>query len=155
MKIKELKEKYGVLAKKYKMPSFEELNENFEIEAIRKESEMLLRVIRKVMMAKITNFLNFIEMIQNPVNAPRFYFAYIKAMSSEDKRELEKIYGELADVYLEALDLEVSYDEKSEAEMADKIYKSWDKIKPRFRKIIAGMKGAGSAGNSREKTYFG
>ncbi|MEM4271691.1 MAG: hypothetical protein QXD13_01215 [Candidatus Pacearchaeota archaeon] len=155
MKLKELKEKYDVVAKKYKLPNFEELNADFEIENIRKESDILLRVVRKVMMTKVTNFMNFIEMIQNPVNAPRFYFAYIKAMSSEDKRELEKIYGELADIYLEALGLEIEYDEKGEAEMTSKIYKSWISIKPRFKKIIADIKGAGSATNAKEKTYFG
>ena len=92
MKLKDLKEKYEVLAKKHKLPGFEELNANFEIENIRKESEILIRVIRKVMMTKITNFMNFIEMVQNPVNAPRFYHAFIRAMGVDDKKELDKIY---------------------------------------------------------------
>ena len=43
MKVKELKEKYGRLAKKYKLPSFKDLNDAFEIDRIERDPEELLR----------------------------------------------------------------------------------------------------------------
>ena len=71
MELKDLKKEYSDLAEKYKLPSFKELNENFEIEKIDKDTEILLRDVRKVMMEKIVNSLGFLEMFLNPMNAPR------------------------------------------------------------------------------------
>ena len=89
MDLKELKKHYEILSKKYKLPSFKELNEDFDIEKIDKESDILLKVVRKVMMEKIVNSLGFIEMLLNPMNSPRMYHAYLNSMSVEDKKAID------------------------------------------------------------------
>lgn len=155
MELKDLKKEYGVLAKKYKLPSFQEVNENFEIDKIDKETDCLLRLVRKVMMEKIVNSLSFLELLLNPMNAPRIYLDYIKSSISEDKKEIDKIYTSLGALSLASLDLEIDYTEKKEAEMIRRIYDSWIALKPEFRKILKNMKHPNNIIVKKEKSYFG
>lgn len=154
MDIDQLKKAYEILEKKYKLPSFKELNENFEIEKIRRGHDLLVRIIRKTMMEKVINSLGFSEALLNPVNAPRIYLVYIKSMTAEDKSDLDKIYSTLSELVINSLGLEIDYSEKEEAEMINKIVKAWNSIKPSFRKVIAKMQNP-VASVSKEKSYFG
>ncbi|MEK6850682.1 MAG: hypothetical protein AABX85_03855, partial [Nanoarchaeota archaeon] len=117
MDIKELRKSYETLAKKHKLPNFEYLNENFEIDKIEKDTECILRIIRKVMMEKVVNSLSFLELLVNPSNTPRIYLAYAHSISAEDRKIIEEIYTALGNISLISLDLEIDYSEKSEAEM--------------------------------------
>lgn len=155
MNIDELKKKYGELAKVYGLPSFAELNENFEIEKIRKGQETLLKTVRKTIMEKIINSMGFLETLLNPVNAPRIYFSYIKSMSSEDRKDIEKMYSTLGDLVVDSLGLEIDYDEKKEAEMIKKLMEKWGSVKPGFRKVVADMQKPSSSAFVKEKSYFG
>lgn len=150
-----LKKEYEVLAKQYKLPSFKEINEDFEIDKIDRPSECLLRLIRKVIMEKVVNSLSFLDMILSPMNAPRVYLAYFKSLNAEDKKNIDKIYDALSELSIFSLDLEIDYSEKNEAEMIIKIFKVWNSIKPNFRSILASMKKHPAASNKKEKSYFG
>lgn len=155
MNLIELKKKYNELAGKYKLPSFTELNEDFEIERIRKGEETLLRTVRKTMTEKIVNSMNFMELMLNPMNAPRMYLVYIKSITVDDKKEIEKIYSVLSDIVLGSLKLEIDYSEKDEIEMIKRIAKDWNSVKPAFIKIVEKMQKPGAAAVSKEKSYFG
>ena len=154
MKLEELKKNYSILEKKYKLPSFSKLNEDFGIETLRKGEELLLRNIRKTMLEKIINSLGFAEMLLNPVNAPRMYFVYLKSVSSDDKKDIEKIYSVLSDILLASSKLEIEYSEKGEAEMIARIVKDWNSIKPLFIRVIEHMQNPVSS-VPKEKSYFG
>ncbi len=122
MELDELKKEYGRLGKKYSLPEFGEVNEAFEIEKIDRDSDSLMRVVRKVMMEKVVSSLGFVEMLLNPMNAPRMYIAYINSMSVDDKKSIEKIYSDLARVSVDALNCEIDYSEKAEAEVVKDIF---------------------------------
>src|SRR5688572_7419537 len=107
MELECLKKEYEVLAKKYSLSSFNDLNNDFEIEKQDKQSDTLLKVIRKIVMDKIVNSITFLEMLVNPINAPRMYLPYIRAMSVEDRKSIEDIYNVLAELSLLSLDLEI------------------------------------------------
>ena len=154
MNVNELEKQYDALAKKYKLPAFKELNEDFEIEKIKRRSGILIKTIRKVMMEKIINSMSFLEMLLNPIVAPRVYLIYIKSMTSEDKTEIDRIYGVLSEIVLDSLELEIEYSEKREAEMINEICKKWNSVKPGFIKVIKDLKKPATS-VTREKSYFG
>jgi len=154
MEVEELKKKYSAFGKKYKLPSFKELNDDFEIEKIERDSDTFLKVVRKQMMEKIMNLLGFIEMILNPVNAPRIYYAYLKSVGTEERNYLDRIYSKLGDISIAALELEVDYDEGKEAKMIARIFSDWREIKPDMRKVVKNMMKPNNT-VQREKSYFG
>jgi hypothetical protein len=155
MDIKILKKSYTVFASKYKLPSFHELDSDFEISKFDKESDVLLRAIRKLMIEKVVNSINFLEMLINPGNAPRMYFAYIKGMSVADRKLIDEIYGVLSNLTLDSLSLEIESSEKEEAELVKKIFLNWGKMKPKFKQIVNGIRNPKSPSSKRERSYFG
>ena len=156
MELKELKKVYSESEKKYKLPSFNKLNEDFEIEKINIESDFLLRVIRKLMMDKIVGFLNFFErVIASPASLPRVYYQFIKAMNAEDKKEADRIYGALGELSLIAFEREIQVSEKDEADFIKKIYFEWDNLKPALIKLAKKMRSTEDNTLKKEKTYFG
>ncbi len=155
MGLTELKKSYSELAKKYSLPSFSEMNEDFEIDKIDKESETLIRVVRKHAMDKLVNSMTFLEMLVNPVNTPRIYFPYIKSMSTDDRKSIEEMYGMLGDVSIASLSLELGYSEKKEAEFVKKMFSTWQVLKPKFSKLMEHMQETHSSEPKKEKSYFG
>jgi len=133
----ELKKDYLVLQKKYNLPSFRELNEEFDVEKVAEhETDCLLREIRKAVMDKALAYLRFIEMLLNPSNAPIFFFALVKGLTHQDKRFLERIYKKLGGFEIDVIELDCSYSEKSEAEFIKKLVKEWKDIREEMLKFV-------------------
>src|SRR3989344_4628503 len=89
MKEVNIKEEYGNLAKKYKIPKFEALNEEFELDFI-KEKQFLLRQVRRRINEKVIFFCRIVEGLlyptpQNIVNATELN------NFSNEKKEVEYV----------------------------------------------------------------
>ena len=154
MEFDELKEEYNKLSKKYKLPSFDSLNGDFEIGKIERNDGTLVRAVRKLMMEKVVNSLGFLEMLLNPMNVPRAYMNFVRTMGTEDKQRIEKLYSQLSLLSLEALEGEIEYSEKHEGEMITKIFKKWNELKKDFSELIANIKKPNNRLIKKEKTYF-
>ncbi len=153
-----LKKEYAKLRGKYKnLPSFQQLNEDFEIEKIaEKETEFLLREIRKAIAEKSIAFLRFLESLINPSNAPLFIFAILKNLSAQEKKIVEKIYREFCKEEISTLKLDVCYDEKEEVRFIIDSTKRWQELRPELEKLtIALEKAWEKTAEKKEKSYFG
>ena len=155
MELLKLKKEYDKLKDKYKLPSFKELNADFEIDKLDKEIDNVLRAIRKIMMEKIVNSMSFLEMLLNPVNAPRMYLPYVRTMSIEDKKTIDNIYSALADLSLVSLDLEINSSEKGEADLINLTFNKWGELKLGFGQILKSMKQPRDFEVKKERSYFG
>lgn len=155
MDVQKLKEQYAALVGKHKLPSFEAMNADFEIDKIDHDSVLVLRSIRKTILEKIFNTLSFFEMLLNPANAPRIYLSYIKSMGVEDKKLLESLYDAFAQLVLSALPLEVAYDEKAEAAMVTRSYTVWNNSKKDLAMLLQHVAVPVSTQGKKEKSYFG
>jgi len=155
--LEELKKEYEKLKKKYNLPDFKGLNEDFDIEKCsEKETDFVLREIRKTIMDKAIAYLRFIEMLINPANAPMFFMALAKSFSIEDRKLLEKIYGKIGEFELDVIEIDNYYSEKDEAEFIKKIHKEWQKIKQDMKKIIEALRrNWNSKSGKKDKGYLG
>ena len=155
MNLDAIKTQYEREAKRYSLPSFKELNDFFELDKIKKESDNFIRTVRKTMMEKVVNTLGFIDMLLNPVNAPRMYFQYLKSLTESEKEDLDNIYKVLAHLSILSLEREISYNEKAEADLVKKIFKDWRTLAPEFERMTKKMKAPINSPNRKEKSYFG
>ncbi|MFH1425373.1 MAG: hypothetical protein ABIG28_01420 [archaeon] len=154
MEVDELKREYEKYEKKYDLPLFGELNGIFEIEKIEKESEILLKLVRKIMVEKIVNSLGFVEMLLNPMNAPMMYHAYLRSMDEQDKKIIGEIYEKFSVISVDSLEREIEYDEGKEAELIKKIFKTWSGVKEGFNRVLKNVKNP-VVGERKERGYFG
>jgi len=136
-KLEKLKKEYRTLKKKYNLPDFKDLNEDFNIEKIAEsETEILIREARKFMGDKMMNYMRFIENLLNPVNVPMFIFSIIKLLDTEEKKGLSEIYKELMKKEIQFIELDLEFNEKKEAEFIKDAYEFWQGIKKDMLKII-------------------
>lgn len=150
-----LKKKYMEISKKYKLPSFSEMDSDFEIYKIDRESDFLLRTIRKQMMEKVVNSMSFVEMFLTGNNAPRMYFNYLKNLSNDDKKKLDAIYNSLSNLVISSLELEIDSDDKREAELVNQIFKTWNSVKGNFKLVLKNVKNPVVSNVKKERSYFG
>ena len=96
--LEDLKKEYNELQKKYRLPIFDELNNDFQIEKISEnETDFLLKEIRKLIAERFFNYLRFVESLLNPINVPMFVFSIVKTFSEKEKEKLTDVYKKLAD----------------------------------------------------------
>jgi hypothetical protein len=155
MELKNLKAEYDKLQKKYNMPLFAELNGAFEIEKIDRESDILLRLVRKIMIEKIVNLLSLSEIFLTPNNIPRMYLTYLKMMTAEDKKQVTEIYDGLSKLVIETMPLEMEYNEKAEAEVISKMYNKWSELKPQIKLFFVRLGSPIQKSQGKERSYFG
>ncbi len=155
--LEKLKQDYEKLRRKGKLPSFQLLNEEFEIERIAEhETDTLLREIRKAITEKTIAFLRFFELIINPSNAPFFLLSIIKHFSALDKKLVEKIYQQLCGFEIEAINLDFKYNEKAEAGFINDAVKKWRCMQDDLQEISKSMERAWNASfEKKERSYFG
>lgn len=152
-----LKKNYAELEKKYKLPSYKEINEEFDIEKLQElETDTLLREIRKIIMDKVIAYLRFIEMLLNPQNAPLFFFSLLKNVENSERKLLEEIYSRLGKIEIEVIDVDNDYKEEKEAIFIKHIIEEWKPIKEDMNKISKFLvKGWEKKTKSKEKSYLG
>ncbi|MBU2562482.1 MAG: hypothetical protein KKF68_02355 [Nanoarchaeota archaeon] len=153
----QLKQDYKKIEKKYSLPIFEQLNEDFHIEKLAElETEFLIREIRKFMAERIGSYLRFVETLLQPGNSPMFIFSIVKLLDSVDKDRLTKIYKKLAKIEVDIFEIDISFSEEKEANFIKNSYKIWQEIKEDFSQVVGSIKkNWGNKFQADSKGYFG
>ena len=155
--LEELKKNYSVIQQKHNLPSFEELNQDFQIEKIAEsETDFLIREVRKFIAEKLSNYLRFVEMILQPTNVPMSVFSIIKTLGTEDKDKLTEIYKKLVKFEVDLIETDVDFSEEKEAKFIRSAYIDWQEIKKSILGVVEVIKN--NLDNKFEKNgrrYFG
>ena len=156
-KLSRLKKEYKKFQDKYKLPSFEDLNENFSIEkAAENETDFTIREIRKQISEKIYNYLRFVETLLNPINAPMSVMTLVKTFGVEEKNKLTEIYKKLMRNELDLVSIDVEYSEKKEADFIKNTHKIWREIQKDFMEVLKAVeKNWDSKTQNNSRRYFG
>ena len=155
--LEQLKKDYTKLRSRYKLPSFQELNEEFDIEKVAEhETDCLAREIRKTIMDKAIAYLRFVEMLLNPSNAPLFFFGLVKGITNADKKLMEKLYEKLGEYEIDVIELDSNYEEKKEAEFISRIIVEWKDIKEEMMELAGVLRRNWNQKSKKdEKGYLG
>ena len=156
-KLEKLKKEYDKIQKKYKLPSYKELNEDFGIEKLSEtDTELLTRELRKFVGDYLSRVLRTIESLLSPSNVPMFVFSIVKSIDAEDKKKLSDMYKELAKSEVKFIKLDFGFNEEKEAEFVKDSYNVWQTTKKDFLKIMekVDMKWDDKA-ETNNKGYFG
>jgi len=132
-----LKKSYKIIQEKYNLPSFEELNENFNIEkAAETETDILIREVRKYVGDKLFNYMRFIEGLLNPVNASMFTLSIVKSLDADDRNKLGDIYKEMMKKEVAFIKIDLEFNEESEANFIKDSWNFWNQIKSDLMGIV-------------------
>ena len=154
--LKELKENYALFQKKYTLPSFEKLNEDFQIEKIDFETDFIIREIRKIISDKLVNYLKIVETLLHPTNVPFFVYSMVKVIGKNEKDNLNEFYKRLSMIQIELIKLDLIYNEKSEADFVKRAFNEWDSMKKQLHDLISFIeKNIDKKTDNERRGYFG
>ena len=141
---------------KYKLPEFEEINEDFELEFI-KDKPFLIRQIRRRINEKVIFFCRIIEGLLYPTQQHIINVTELKSCSDEEKKQLEKIYRELMYYERESLLLDVIPNDKKEVNYINNVFDFWKKIRKQMENIVRVMQDSWKKEDTdlEKNNYFG
>jgi hypothetical protein len=148
-----IKEDYNKL--KHKLPKFDDINNEFELEFI-KDKPFLLRQIRRRMNEKVIFFCRIIEGVLYPTQQHITNVTEIKNFSETKKKEVHKIYKSLMQYERQSLLLDVTPYDKEDVKFINDVFNFWKKTKKEMENIVKLMKESWKKEFSSEKNnYFG
>jgi len=132
------KNKYNELEKKFSLPSYEELNNDFEISSIEEEA-FLLRAVRRKIAEKLDIYSKIIEQILMP-ESNQASILECQLFSQEEKNKIYSLFKRI--MYFDRMSIETSINETEEktAEFINKFYKEWNSIKEQLKIIFSELK---------------
>lgn len=154
--LRELKEGYREIQEKFELPLFKEMNEDFNIEKIDEEPEILIREVRRFISDKFSNYIRLIETLINPSNAQIFVYSIVKTLGEKEKNKLKELYKILSKKELDLVELDLEFSETKEVEFVKESFKDWQKIKKDLLEILSEVKkNWENEPESKSKNYFG
>jgi hypothetical protein len=155
--LSEIKKQYEPLRKKYKLLSFDDMNKEFEIEKVQeRETDFLLREVRRAVSEKIVAFLKFLELFMNPASAPLFVLLSLKNIGPDQKEKIEELYKELVEIELSSVALDLDYKEIEEAKFILRVVKRWKEVKKDLTSVFSEIEKIHSKDlDKKTKNYYG
>jgi hypothetical protein len=151
-----IKKIYSKFDKKYSLPDFHEMNNEFGIEKADSDSEFPLKEIIKVVADKFQNYMRFLEGIINPSNSSLFAFSLVKLIDNGKRAKLAEVYTEISKIEIKLIKLDLNSTEEFEAEFLKESYETWKKIKKDIYEVINFVEENWNAKKEEtKKDYFG
>jgi len=130
----ELEKLYAEVKKKVDLPSFVNLDKEFEISDL-EETEFFLRKIRRRIIEKFEQFEKFFESLLHPETS---FSSMIecKEFSDREMKEIFELYKKIKIIEKKSDLLEVISDIKIEAEFINETYNKWRDLKVKFLPLM-------------------
>jgi len=132
------KKKAEELLKKHNLPSFKELDDEFEISTIEK-TEFILREIRRKITEKIDLYAKLFEStLQLEPNLTTLN--EMNAFSDSEKEDLYKVFRKLMVIDRFSVETSVDEDDKKTSEFIESVWKDWQELKKEILPFIKKLK---------------
>ncbi|MBI2499031.1 hypothetical protein HYV88_02205 [Candidatus Woesearchaeota archaeon] len=138
----EIKNQYAVLSKKYKLPSWKELDNEFELLYFTSLVEIshVLRFIRRRINDRVSMFIHNLQGFLQPNPGSPISLEEANFLDEEEKKKVAVILRELMNLERRNSLLDLNFDEKKDAEFINDAVKRWFELKKDISKIINKVK---------------
>lgn len=155
----DLRVEYEKLNKKYDLPGYNELDEEFELLYFQPVIEIKypLRFIRRRIVDKFSGFVNYFQNIINPVNASIIFMEESGFLTDEEKKELAIFIKNMIILERESLILDIELDERRDAKFIKEASLKWKEYKLKLLEYAFKIKKEWEKGTTSEEEnhYFG
>jgi len=130
-----LLEEYNKHKKKYSLPDFKPLDEEYEITNIQKnlqDPKLILKFVRRRINEKITFFVQILETMLSPNPNSIINITESKFLPEEERENMEALLKTLMYFERYSILLDVTSDDKSNASFIKEVWQEW----PKFKKTI-------------------
>ena len=149
----ELRKDYEKLKSKYKLPDYDELDNEFELLYMRDIAEIRfpLRFIRRRIVDKIVWYCNMIQSIMQPHAGSLINLQESKFFDENTRKEMIETLKELMWHERQALYLDTNSDEKEDAKFIVDIFNKWKQVKKQLIKYAGILRDGWTKETKKEK----
>lgn len=137
--MKNIEEQYGKLKKKYNLPEFEELDNEFEISSIENEKFLLREIINKIV-DRTDFFSRFFEDLLQPDPSLLRSMHEANIFNDEERKVIYSLYKKLMVIIRQSVEVSLNRSEKEEANFIKKTFDGWKGLKTSISKIVDKIK---------------
>ena len=130
-----IKKDYEGLAKKYNLPSFDSLNNEFEIITIEKE-DFLLREIRRKIDEKIELYIKFLESLLQPDTVSLSDIYEYRFFDDKERHDIFELFRKLMFFSRYSIETSITEDNKKSAEFINRLWEEWEDLKNKFSSLV-------------------
>ncbi len=133
------RETYNKLSSKYSLPPVEEMDSTYEISDIIERERfipmLLLRFIRRRMVSLFDSWVNYLHTIVMPGQHNMILYEESSCFSEGDKKKIISLMTKIMSYTRQSLLLELSHDDKKEAEFITFLHSKWVQVNPKLQEI--------------------
>lgn len=131
-----IEKEYNELIRKYKLPSFAKLDEEFEIRALEENrSGRPVKAIVRVIAGKLRNFLEALDPVVNPAPGSVYSIVAVNGLDNKTKEQIFEFYKKIASLYQQCFLSELETDEES-TKFIKSFWKQWPELKEGQKKYL-------------------
>ena len=151
----DIKIEYEKISKKYKLPEFEIINNEFEIDFIEKK-EFLTRAIRRRMNDKLLFFARIIENVIYQSTQSQISSYENSFFTDERKLELVKVHKQLMAFERTSLLLDIETTDEKDIDYIKNLLENWEEFKKELKDIAETMQSSWNKNlEEKEERFFG
>ena len=148
---------FNDLKKKYKLPDFEKLNDEFELSSFKDiDPRFLLRNIRRKIVDRITLTSRLLEGIIHPLGSSVINMSEIKYFDDNRLNEVNLLIKKLMLIERQSLVIDVDLKEAEDADFINAAFKEWLDIKKELKNIAVTLRDSWKEEEKKDtEDYFG
>jgi len=139
MPIKETEKQYNELRKRFKLPEFKEIDNEFEITDF-EETNFLLRAIIRRIVEKLDFYCSMLEEILQPDTSNLYAMHETRFFDEDEKKRMYDLYCKLMIVNRHSIELLLGRNEKDEANFINAFFDEWKDVRKELLEFVNKMK---------------
>ena len=139
MPIKELEKQYSELKKKFKLPEFKEVDNEFELSDL-DETNFLLRSIVRRIAEKLDFYSTMLEEILQPDTSNLYAMHEIRHFDDNEKKQMYELYIKLMSSNRKSIEVSLIHNEKEEVDFISSMFNEWKILKNELLKFVMKMR---------------
>ena len=153
---KDIEKEYSELSKKYKLPKFKDIDEEFELSSFDTEKFLLKSTLRRIA-EKLEFYIEVIGNLVHPDGSSISSMYEIRFFSDNEKNEMYMLFKKMMRSHRNVIELVLSNDAKEQAQFLNEFFAEWMEMKNRLRLHIGKMKESWEKETSIQEDlgYFG
>jgi len=152
----EIEKEYNKLSKKFKLPKFKEIDEEFEISTLESPSFLIKNILRKII-EKLEFYIEVIGNLVHPDASSLSSMYEVRYFSDDEKNEVYSLFKKLMKADRGIIESVLNNDEKQQAKFLNTFFIEWLNMKKDLIVYITKMKESWEKQSTIEQDtpYFG
>ncbi|MEK6875968.1 MAG: hypothetical protein AABX63_01035 [Nanoarchaeota archaeon] len=152
----EIGQEYAKLSKKYKLPKFKDIDDEFEISSLDNEKFLIKNILRSIS-EKLEFYIEVIGSLVHPDGSSISSMYEIRFFTEDEKNGMYNLFKRLMKTDRNVIELVLKNDEKEQVDFLNKFFSDWLNLKKELLKYIEKMKESWEKQSTIEEDigYFG